>query len=173
MNCQYGGRGGTLLHRAVTEGDRKAVQLLLAAGASADMQDGRGRTALHIACQGGQKVGRQRTVTVIYLADLKEIFDLLMATNPQVVATDTKGDQPSHVAAGAGHLGLLESLLSRGAELAARGHQGNSLLHCAAATAQAPVVRFCLERGIKPDITNSLTETPLHKAHPSPSPLPH
>ena len=90
-----------------------------------------------------------------------------------------------------------------------RGHQGDSLLHCAASTAQPAIVNFCLkvagfsnpsqfqtsvhqdvnvmivddwdqdnqkswvkvniynptflQAGIKPDIVNSLTETPLHK----------
>ena len=33
MNCQYGGHGGSLLHTAVAEGDRKAATLLIAAGA--------------------------------------------------------------------------------------------------------------------------------------------
>ena len=33
VNCQYGGHGGSLLHAAVAEGDRKAASLLIAAGA--------------------------------------------------------------------------------------------------------------------------------------------
>ena len=58
-----------------------------------------------------------------------------------------------------------------------RGHQGDSLLHCGASTAQLEIVKFCLQvmlkllyvvvsgfqEGLKPDILNSLTETPLHK----------
>ena len=33
MNCQYGGRGGSLLHRAVVADNKKAVVMLIGAGA--------------------------------------------------------------------------------------------------------------------------------------------
>ena len=33
VNCQYGGHGGSLLHAAVAEGDRKSTSMLISAGA--------------------------------------------------------------------------------------------------------------------------------------------
>ena len=81
VNCQYGGHGGSLLHAAVAEGDRKAASLLIAAGARflfigkldwkkfwsicasprVDLPDSSGRTALHIAAGLGNKVLNQLT----------------------------------------------------------------------------------------------------------------
>ena len=58
---------------------------------------------------------------------------------------------------------LVVSLASRGMDLHARGHQGDTLLHCAASTAQEAMVTYCLQQGIAPDTPNALTETPLHK----------
>ena len=68
-----------------------------------------------------------------------------------------------HLAARGGHVPLVASLASRGVDLHSRGHQGDSLLHCAASTAQEGMVAYCLQQGIHPDTPNTLTETPLHK----------
>ena len=42
------------------------------------------------------------------------------------------------------------------------GYLGNSCLHMAAENVQYDVMKFFLSRGMSPNITNKLTETPLH-----------
>lgn len=49
------GQGATPLHYASAKGSRDIVKLLLDAGADASIADNQSRTALHLACQVGNK----------------------------------------------------------------------------------------------------------------------
>ncbi len=84
------------------------------------------------------------------------------------------GDTALHVAAAAHRQGLAESLVSRGADVAARNRRGAEPLHYAAdgstgahgwdRTAQREVIAYLVEAGAHPDTKDKSGVAPLHRA---------
>lgn len=69
-----------------------------------------------------------------------------------------------HVAASAGHLGVVKCLVACGAPLEAQTKGGAAPLHGAAARGQLPVLRFLLDAGASPLAATAEGATPLHCA---------
>lgn len=69
------------------------------------------------------------------------------------------------------HLGLIQALLSAGANVSAVAYRGDTALHEAAATGQEHVAKLLIEHNADINASNSQGETPLYKAaeggHPS------
>ncbi|KXZ42346.1 hypothetical protein GPECTOR_158g100 [Gonium pectorale] len=85
------------------------------------------------------------------------------------MAATEDGDTPLHLAAAAGHLGIIEDLLRAGADLGCRGKDAYTPLHTAAERGQADAVRSLLERGASPAAVTQFGSTPLqlavHESH--------
>ena len=73
-----------------------------------------------------------------------------------------RGDQAIHLAAHHGHLAIVSALVKAGCSISTPGQHGNTVLHCAAQTAQLEVVQLCLAGGADPNQGNNRQETPLH-----------
>ncbi|KXZ43356.1 hypothetical protein GPECTOR_93g626 [Gonium pectorale] len=80
------------------------------------------------------------------------------------MAATEDGDTPLHLAAAAGHLGIIEDLLQAGADLECRGKDAYTPLHMAAERGQADAVRSLLERGASPAAVTQFGSTPLQLA---------
>ena len=127
-----------------------------------DIPDSSGKTALHVACQAGDlEIARMvfRKTSNMQLKDLR----LNMTFHAwRGLFSLSRGDQGIHLAARNGHLPLVSEFVSSGCSLSSPGQDGNTVLHCAAQTAQLEVVKFCLAKGVDPDCENNSQETPLH-----------
>lgn len=98
--------GGTLLHEAVSRGDKRFVALLLAKAADVNIQDRYMGTPLHCSAK-------------------NEITKLLLAAGADVNAKDREdGLTPLHKAAGFGLKDVVETLILSGADIYAKDHRG-------------------------------------------------
>ena len=98
MNCQYGGHGGSLLHTAVAEGDRKAATLLIAAGARFFLE------TIFLASMHGHFLGNKTNLCVTNFVDK---FCPLRVDLP-----DSNGRTALHIAASLGNKVFVFRLLS-------------------------------------------------------------
>jgi ankyrin repeat protein/L-ascorbate metabolism protein UlaG (beta-lactamase superfamily) len=87
----------------------------------------------------------------------------LVGKDPELVkAKDKEGETPLHAAAGAGHIAIVEYLLTKGAEIDARNNDNqNPLLH-AAYYGKAPVVQLLLDKGADFNERDRYGRTVLH-----------
>jgi cytohesin len=128
------------------KGHDDVVQVLLAAGASADVRDKAGSTPIDEAL-------RYRH---------SKVLDLLMA----------KGGTPAaHIfgrqladAVLRGHLEMVNLLLSKGADPRVRTASGSTLLHDAALKGYVEIARALLEKGADVNAAGGSGSTPLHDA---------
>lgn len=123
------------LHYAAREGHLEIVQMLLAAGADVNVQDGQGWTPLHVAARNGHRemvqaliaVGADRTIrnrdghTALDVALNQEVIDYLNNV-PQLTEHLFEAAQHHDVAG-------MRDFMARGAALVARDAQGNNPLH--------------------------------------------
>jgi len=109
--------GMTALHRAVSQGHKEMVKLLLArkADVNANTNDDGGGTALHMAVGGGSK----------------DIAALLLADKADVNAGDKKGHTPLGIAAVTGRKDMAELLLAFDADVNRKDGSGWTALHAA------------------------------------------
>lgn len=89
-----------------------------------------------------------------------------MDVNVTAWGPKSKGVTPLHLAAEGGHLGVMDELLERGANIDARtkGACGWTPLHIAAKERNRDAVKFLVENGafLPPDINDSRFNPPLH-----------
>jgi ankyrin repeat protein len=167
--------GATPLIEAAAEGNRDAVELLLANKADIHAQDVGRRTALHYAAENGHK----------------DVVELLLANKAYVDATDRFGTTPLGCAAGSCHKDIVELLLANKADIEgstnstplilaalcskgtvklllankanvnAKDNNGNTTLHYAAMNGQTDVVELLLANNADVGATNRASETPL------------
>ena len=127
-----------------------------------DIPDSSGQTAFHTACA----VGDVEIARMIFYKtpnmNTKDIRSYSMKAAFVKYKLICRGDHGIHLAARNGHLALVSALVSSGCSLSSPGQDGNTVLHCAAQTAQLEVVKFCLASGVDPDCVNNRHETPLH-----------
>ena len=116
--------------------------------------DDRGWTSLHVYARKG---------------DIKLVKKLLnegMDVNVTAWGPKSKGVTPLHLAAEGGHLGVMDELLERGANIDARtkGACGWTPLHIAAKERNRDAVKFLVENGafLPPDMNDSRFNPPLH-----------
>lgn len=137
------------VHKAAAGGQLGELQLLEAKGFSMTAPDAEQNTPLHLAAYKGQK----------------EIVDYLL-TRPGILKDpqDKRGVTPLMLAAGAGHLAVLESLLAAGCEVKLKDQDGATALHRAAAQGHLAVVERLLEAGCDPSQADLKGKTPLQLA---------
>lgn len=146
LNQKYGTKAESLLHRACYFNNKKALRLLLDNGADINIRNGALATPLHVAVE-EEKVDLAR---------------MLLKVGANVTIEDSNSNTPIHLAARIGNMEIIKMIVEAEAPLHSRGFQGNSCLHMAAEFANYEAIEYFLSRGIKPDTTNNLTQTPLH-----------
>ncbi len=133
---------------AAERGDVAAVRSLLAAGASVDQRDERGRTALLGATH----------------ADRPDVAALLIPAGADVNAKDAIEDSPYLYAAAEGRIAILKQTLAAGADLASTNRYGGTGLIPAAHHGHVEAVRILLGTSIDIDHVNKLGWTALLEA---------
>jgi len=139
--------GDTRISDAAMQGDRAAVQSLLAAKVDVNVAQGDGSTALHWAA---------------YRDDL-EMAKLLIRAGANVKAATRLGDYtPIFFAAKNGNAEMIELLLKAGSDVDASNRNGTTPLMLAAGSGKADAVKALLDHGAKVDATDVTNgQTPL------------
>ena len=153
--------GGTPLHRASYNRRPKIVQLLLANGANAHVEDAQGRKPLHHLSPHLNDVDPQ---------DVTRVTQLLLEQGVDVNVLDKKHETPLHIASSLGHLENVRFLLDHGAKADAENVDGQIPLHLVSKyqyvnEENANVTRLLLQRGMDVNRRDSKQQaTPLHFA---------
>ena len=147
--------GETPLHQVQDEG---SVNELTKATADVTATDMFGATPLHRAAE----LGFEEVVRAL-LAELASKPDKVLLDN--LDKQQQSGRTPIFLAASSGKTGIVEALLSLGADPTIADYEGVSPLHQAAWQGVAGMVRLLLnQKGVDPDSTDSFDFTPLHFA---------
>lgn len=158
--------------------DAVLVKRLISEGASLELTDVLGRTALHIAI-----VDHKDIVPDILLQnpplDVKDsfgrtpLFSAVMEGNEEIVKTlvnrnpdsvlipNGNNDTPLNRAAEDGNLRLVQLLIGAGAEINRKGRWGNTPLMSAAEKGHRDVISYLLDEKADPSITNEKGRTAL------------
>jgi uncharacterized protein len=125
--------GWTALHLASFFGQAKAVELLLARGASPAVvsTNTTGNTPLHAALAGGHTM----------------VAGLLIGAGADVNASSAGGWRPLHLAVNGGHADVVTLLVGQGAEVNAANDAGQTPLAVAIQKNQKSIVEFLLRQG--------------------------
>lgn len=137
--------GNPEVMKAAAAGNLGELQLLEAKGYSLTAPDGEQNTPLHLAAYKNQKA----------------VVDYLLG-RPGILKDplDKRGTTPLMLAAAAGNLGCVESLLAAGCDLKLKTPDGATALHKAAAQGQLAVVDKLLEAGADPKAVDARGNTP-------------
>ena len=139
----------TPLHRAVRQGDVKAVERLLAEGADVNARDKYENTPLHLAAGEGNV----------------RIAEMLLAKGASLAAVSSSGDTPLHRAARAGNVEAMKLLIAKGAEVDARTPVTElTPLHSAALAGQIESAEVLLVAGADPNARSEAGDMPIHLA---------
>ncbi len=132
---------------AAMHGDADAVKKLIKSGASVNVAQGDGMTALHWAAERGDAA----------------MADALLAAHANVKAVTRIGNYtPLHIASRNGNAAIVTALLKAGADPKAVTQSGSTALHLAAAGGSADAVTALLEHGADPNARESAWgQTPL------------
>eukprot|EP00803_Ostreobium_quekettii_P007331 evm.model.scf_1535.3 EVM.evm.TU.scf_1535.3 scf_1535:22230-35004(+) len=140
--------GSTPLLLAAQEGHHKMVECLADADANVDHCNIAGLTPLHAA------VTRARRKAVDALIDKGADVNAHTCASPSMPLL--------HVAARLGHVGMVDSLLRRGAVLESLSEErGQTALHAAASEGHLEVARLLVAQGLDVDVRSGIGETPL------------
>ncbi|MCK5014009.1 MAG: ankyrin repeat domain-containing protein [Candidatus Omnitrophica bacterium] len=136
--------GATLLHRAVTLGDKEAVELFLAKGADVNAKDHPyGATPLYAGILRIDRIGEN----IAKKAAQKEVIKLLISKGADVNAKTNKGWTPLHVAASGGYRDIAQLLIANGARINAMNRVGSTPLHDAARNGRTDMAEFLITQG--------------------------
>ena len=133
--------GSSALHYGSANGRTESVKLLLASGASPNLQDREGKTPLARLASAGR----------FYLAgrwwdpsptDRKDTAHLLMKSGCDPCIKDVHGNVAIHYAASCGHIGVLEVIAANGGDLETLDGKGNTPLERAQERGQIKVLRM-------------------------------
>ncbi|MEZ4340917.1 MAG: ankyrin repeat domain-containing protein, partial [Sandaracinaceae bacterium] len=163
------------LARAVADGDARAVDTALAAGApvNAPTTYNHGAPVLHLAIRlhprlvgslldagadAARATFRGSTPTMAAAAADADrlLFERLLAAGAELEATDDAGFTAAHVAAQFGNVGALETLAALGASLVPTTTRGLTPLHVATGAGRRAAVEWLLDRGLDPRTPSSL-----------------
>lgn len=157
------------------------AQLLISKGADVNAQDGNGYTVLHHIVLSPfphprpiitDHHFRRPPPCSLDLVPLKKLeFFLTHGANPELaiyggytVLAQLAKMEPGSGLTAEGLRSAIKLLHSHRANLNATDRDKNTVLHLAASAKNSLMVQFLLERGIKPNLSNSDGQTPLHKA---------
>ena len=137
------------VHKAAGTGQLNELQLLESKGFSMTAPDADQNAPLHLAAYRGQK----------------DVVDYLLS-RPGLLKDpiDKRGVTPLMLAAGAGHLEVLESLLAAGCDIKLKAQDGGTALHRAAGQGYIKIVERLLEAGCDPNQVDLKGKTPLQLA---------
>jgi|GEM_PF-2242890 len=141
--------GQTPLHLATSKGHTRVIHVLLGYRADVNARDHQGMTPLHVAAAHGYS----RIMT-----------DLLTETGGDVNLPDLGGNTPLHLAAGLGQAGVMEILLTHGANINAKNNNGNTPLHEAVEHQSMKVVKKLLDRHARVNEGDNFARAPLSLA---------
>lgn len=121
---------------AVEHGRGEVVDFLLKHGASPNIEDSSGKTALHYACREGER----------------ELAELFISKGIDVNSADARDRRPLHMAAYRGHVEIVKLCLQHGADVNATDSSGNTALHMVNDD-DAEVADLLLAHGADPNIS--------------------
>lgn len=185
--------GNTPLHHAARSTDPGVAALLRDAGAELDAVNAEGLTPLGVACSSGNwrlarfllecgaRVEPAAALPCLLAAAGTDDDDaagvqLLLKHKAQAEARNAAGETALHLAAAAGHVEIVETLLAAHADPLARDSHGRSALHAAALHARSEVIDRLL--ALRPQCGTLLAQAdaeghdPLHLACLSPATTP-
>jgi ankyrin repeat protein len=141
--------GCTPLHAAAAEGNRRAVEALLEAGADVKAADGDMCTALHLAARRGNVA----------------VIEALVAARANVNAADYAGWTPiMHAAGSTGCAAAVRALIQAGARVNAAAEGGWTPIHAASRAGNASIIEELVQAGAHVDGTDEYGQSPLHCA---------
>ncbi|XP_033225142.1 nuclear factor NF-kappa-B p100 subunit isoform X2 [Belonocnema kinseyi] len=143
--------GKTPLHYAVIQNEPQVVKALLMLGADPNFCDENDSTPLHVA---------------VTYPECAACVDVLLTANPNLEARDEAGWVPLHLAAKAGSLSAVKSLIKSGAEVNSTDvSYGRTALHIAVEGSHSEIVEYLLkETKIEVNKKNFGGNTALHSA---------
>lgn len=148
--------GNTPLMYAARSGDLSRVNLLLSAGATGDVRNKQGETALHFLCK-NPSVTEQ---------EAREIIQLLATQGVHAFCRDKVGNTPAHIAVLNNNLFCLAQFVStQFYQLESKNGDGDTCLHLAVRSQDPGRVAKLLEMGAPKYILNNAGELPLDIAH--------
>ena len=153
----------TPLHSAALSGDVAAIRALLAGGTNVNARDEDGFTPLHAAAM-------KKLVLDTLEADAKGGHDELSRMWSKAMGLDTLGEADREglveilKSADDDRAGAVRALLAGGADVNARGKDGVTPLHFAAASGDTAAVSALLAGGASVDARDRDESTPLHQA---------
>lgn len=184
-----GGLFGTALQAACSRGYNGAFDRLMRWGADVTVEGGRHHSAINAAAYGGQYYMVQALLDREARTDIptihnsriwgatrmaarqgheevvKLLIDHIMATVPEGKNNKKTSAYLSGLStevAAAGYAGILKLLLDRGADIEARDHNSNTLLHRAAANNDLELTADLIRRGASVGVRGEQDYTPLH-----------
>ncbi|MCC2545538.1 ankyrin repeat domain-containing protein [Hymenobacter sp. BT175] len=137
--------GYTALYHAVQDGKNDIAQILLKAGADANVKLPSGGTLLFLATTSGNPA----------------LVDMLLDAKAEPNTADASGWAPLHYAAWKGNAAIVESLVAHRAEVNVKGPHGWTPLHYAVRENNAPMVELLLAKKASRKATDSWKRTPL------------
>lgn len=174
---QRDSRGHTAVQAAAALGREGALRALIRSGARPEARTPDGQTALGIALAGGRRdLGhwlewrgwqlpgrplRPADLPAAAMAGAGEAVQRLLDLELPVDAVDAQGCTALLRAAGGGHLGIVESLIARGADLQASARTGATPLSAAISMRHGAVVDALLQAGADPNRALPGGVTPL------------
>jgi ankyrin repeat protein len=174
INRQDSHWGYSLLHDAAMEGHKEIVVFLLSQGANVHVVDKENRFPLHEAAEKGYediaellvKADQNHDITAVVSNDVGELKAWLKQYPVSFKLCDPYQWTLLHYAAGWGGAEVIKTLVTAGADVAARDRSRRTPLHRAAATGNKVAVEILLEKGDPSfvNITDQGGMTPLHKA---------
>ncbi|KAI3458508.1 hypothetical protein Pfo_015171 [Paulownia fortunei] len=162
--------GRTPLHLAASKGHLGSAKVLVSAGANVDARSKDGRTALYRAAANGDRrmvemlLGAGADPTIGDVDHCRSAIDVARdKDHKDVVKILERGEAVLH-AARRGELGVLESLLEKGATMNFCDQYGLTALHVAAIKGNKDVVMMLVEFGAGVECLDAEGHTPLHLA---------
>ncbi len=148
------GIGATPFQRAAKAGDAPAMKLLLAHGATPNLNQKNGNTALMLAAGLGYRDGNMAVPTKDRgtTEEILAAIEICLANGADVNATGTNGDTALHFAiSGRGDADVIRYLVAHGASLTTKNTRGQTPLEAAKTSRKdrAEVVKLLIELGAK------------------------
>lgn len=181
--------GRTALHRACYYGHTDVAVYLIDNGASIEARDHHSKTPLHSAASSNpqsenmittllQKGADPEAVTSLGWTPLHsavrygepEIAQLLIDSGANIEAKNNYGETPLLMAVSETEIpahikiAMIRCLLAKGADLQATDNAGRTVLHWAASSGPANLVRYFVSKGVSIDSLDEKGQTPLHHA---------